>query len=156
VRQVDSELPVYDIITMDQRLANETAQARFNALLLSVFAVIALILAAVGVYGVMSYTANQRTHEIGIRMALGAQRGDIFRLLMGKGLALTVIGLGIGLAVAFSMTSIVSSMLYGVAATDPVVFLVASGLIGFAGVLAAFVPAQRALKLDPLDTLRDS
>lgn len=155
VKKIDPELPLFEIMTMNQRLANETAQARFNALLLASFAVLALVLAGVGVYGVMSYTAGQRTHEVGIRMALGAQKGDIIRLLMVQGLMMTAFGLMVGLVAAFSMTSILESFLYGVATTDPLIFGVGALLIAGTALAAVYVPAHKALKLDPATVLRE-
>jgi putative ABC transport system permease protein len=128
---------------------------RFNAGLLSLFAGLALVLAAIGVYGVTSYTVAQRTHEVGIRMAIGAQKSDVLKLFMWEGLKLVLAGLVIGLAGAFALTRLIQSLLFGVSATDgPTFALVGLGLLMVA-LLACYIPARRATKVDPLVALRD-
>ncbi|HEX3230273.1 MAG TPA: FtsX-like permease family protein, partial [Pyrinomonadaceae bacterium] len=130
------------------------AARRFNMLLLSLFAGLALVLAAVGVYGVMSYAVTQRTHEIGIRMALGAQMGNVIKLIMKSGLLIASIGVAIGLAGAFALTRLMTSLLFAVEATDKATF--AGGSVGLVviALLACYIPARRATKVDPLEALR--
>jgi len=154
VHDVDKDLPVTEVATLDDILARESSTRRFNTALFSVFAVLALALAVTGVYGVLSYSVSQRTHEVGIRMALGAGRSDVLRLFMQQGMRLVLLGLVIGLGGAFVLTRLMSSLLFGVSATDKVTFiLVALGLI-VAGVCACYLPARRATKVDPLIALR--
>jgi len=154
VQEVDKDLPVADVATLDDILARESSTRRFNTMLFSVFAALALALAVTGVYGVVSYSVSQRTHEVGIRMALGAGRGDVLRLFMQQGMRLVLLGLVIGLGGAFVLTRLMSSLLFGVSATDKVTFtLVALGLT-IAGVCACYLPARRATKVDPLVALR--
>ena len=154
VQSVDREQPIDNVRTLEQLRAAAIAPAALNLTLLGIFAGLALVLAAVGLYGVMSYTVTQRTHEIGIRMALGAQGRDIMRLVVGQGLALALIGVAIGLLGALALTRLLSSMLYNVTAHDPVVYCgVACGLLAVAFV-ACYVPARRAMKVDPLVALR--
>jgi putative ABC transport system permease protein len=139
---------------MEEVLSDSIARQRFSMLLLAVFAGVALALAAVGLYGVMSYTVAQRTREIGLRMALGAQRGDVLRLVVGQGLRLVFVGVGIGLAAALALTRLMSSLLYGVSATDPLTLAVISLLLVSVAALASYIPARRATKVDPLVALR--
>ncbi len=151
---VDKDQAVFNVTTLDQLRAESILIRRFFMLLLLVFAGLALILAAVGIYGVMSYVASQRTHEIGIRMALGAQASDVLKLLIGSGMVLALIGVVAGLAGAFALTRVMAGLLFGVSATDAVTFIsVSAGLIAIA-LLACYIPARRATKVDPLVALR--
>jgi putative ABC transport system permease protein len=154
VWSLDKDLPLSEIQTVEQMFGERTAPRRFNLLLFGVFAAVALVLAAVGIYGVMSYTVAQRTHELGIRLALGAQSRDVLRLILGKGLALALLGVTLGLLAAYGLTRWLATLLYGVSATDTLTFaLIAALLLGVA-LLACFIPARRATKVDPIVALR--
>jgi len=154
LRQVDSQLPIYDVKTMDQVLYTATARPRFLTFLLAVFAGVAVLLAAVGIYGIMTYTVAQGTREIGIRAALGAQRRDLLRMVLNKGLKLTLIGIVLGVAGAFGLTRLMSSVLFGVSATDPLTFAGVTALLAIVALVASYLPARRATKIDPLLALR--
>jgi len=155
VGKADAQLPPYDLMTMEQRFAQETAQSRFNVLLLGVFAFIALLLATVGIYGVTSYTVSQRTHEIGIRMALGARDRDILWLILYQGLIMTAVGLVIGLGAALLLSRVMDSLLYDIAATDLTTFAFATLVLAATALVASFVPANRAMRVEPVVALRD-
>jgi putative ABC transport system permease protein len=145
---------VTDVESFADALGQSISQERFRAFLLGSFSVIALVLAAVGIYGVISYSASQRTHEIGIRMALGAQRRDVLRLILGEGAKLAMLGLGLGVGLALLLTRLIASMLYDVSATDPLTFgAVVIVLLGVA-VTACYIPARRAMRVDPMVALR--
>ncbi|MBA3242300.1 MAG: ABC transporter permease, partial [Acidobacteria bacterium] len=154
VRALDRDLPVYNVRTMQAVIAESLSPKRLAMFMFAAFAVCALLLAGVGIYAVMSYAVTQRTHEIGIRMALGAQASDILRMVVGHGVVLTLAGLGIGLAASFAMTRAMSQMLYGVSATDPLTFAGISLLLAGVALLASFIPARRATKVDPMVALR--
>ncbi|MFL6227288.1 MAG: ADOP family duplicated permease [Pyrinomonadaceae bacterium] len=154
VWEIDKDQPVSDISTMEDVLSESIARQRFSMILLAVFAAVGLILAAVGLYGVMSYSVAQRRHEIGIRMALGAQASDVLRMVVGQGLKLVFVGVAIGLIASLALTRVMASLLFGVSATDPTTFAVISLVLVSAGVLACFVPARRATKVDPMIALR--
>jgi len=154
VWEVDRDQPVSKIRTMEEIVSQSVARQRFSMLLLGIFAALALVLAAVGIYGVMSYSVAQRTREFGIRMALGAQRSDVLKLAVGQGLKLVLIGIVIGLAAAFVLTRVMSSLLFGVSATDPATFIIISLVLIGVAVVASFIPARRATKIDPMVALR--
>ncbi|MCA1566100.1 MAG: ABC transporter permease [Acidobacteria bacterium] len=154
VMALDKDQPIYNVRTMEQVLDASLARQRFNMLLMSCFAVVAAILAAIGLYGVMAYSVAQRTHEIGVRMALGARQGDILRLIVGQGLKLAAIGIAVGLFGAFALTRIIESLLYGVSTTDPITFGGIALLLMAVALLSSFIPARRAIKVDPMIALR--
>ena len=154
VQDEDRAQPVAGIRTMENVLSESVTQPRFNLTLLGVFGAIALILSAAGIYGVMSYTVNQRTHEIGIRMAVGAKERDVLRLMMIQGMKPAMIGLGIGLASAVGLTRLMKSLLFGVSPTDPLTFAALALLLLSVALLACYFPARRATKVDPMIALR--
>jgi predicted permease len=151
---IDKDQPVSNVSTMEDVLSESIARQRFSMILLGVFAAVGLILAAVGLYGVMSYSVAQRRHEIGIRMALGAQGSDVLKLVVGQGLKLVCVGVAVGLVAALALTRVMASLLYGVSSTDPATFAVISLVLVGAGVLASYIPARRATKVDPIIALR--
>jgi putative ABC transport system permease protein len=151
---VDKDQPVYNVRTMEDVISSSLAPRHFDMLLLGIFAAIALILASVGIYGVVSYSVSQRTHEIGIRIALGAQKSDVLRLVVAQGLTLAAIGAGIGIVGALGLTRFLSTLLYGVRATDPLTFAVVSAILGGVALFACYLPARRAAKVDPMVALR--
>jgi putative ABC transport system permease protein len=150
VQSLDKDQPVYGIRTLESVMSEAVAKPSFRTLLLGVFASVALILAMIGIYGVMSYSITQRTHEIGIRMALGAQSSDVVQLVIGYGMALTFVGVGIGLVASFALTRVLSQFLFGVEPIDPLTFTVIALLLIGVALLACWIPAQRATKVDPL------
>ena len=151
---LDKDVPIYNVRTMDQMVAESVAQRRFNMLLMTYFAVIAAILAAVGLYGLISYSVSQRAHEIGIRMALGARQTDILKLILGYGLKLAIIGIAIGVVGAYALTRVMKTLLFNVSATDPVTFVGMAVLLLVIAVLASLIPARRAMKVHPMVALR--
>jgi predicted permease len=154
IRGIDSELALFDVRGMEERLYDSLARRRFALLLLTVFAAFALTLAVTGIYGVMSYWVNQRTHEIGIRSALGAGRGRIVRMVIGQAAIMVSIGIAAGIAGALALTRVMSSLLFGISATDGLTFVALSISLGGAAVLASYLPARRAAKVDPIVALR--
>ncbi len=154
LQQLDREQPMASIATMEQLLADSLSRARFTMLLLGIFAAVALLLAAVGIYGLIAYSVTQRTQELGIRIALGAQRRDVLRLVLGQGTRLTLLGLALGIAAALGITRLLASLLFGISATDPLTFAGVAALLAFVALLACFIPARRATRVDPIVALR--
>jgi len=154
VKNLDPDQPIYNPRTMDEIRAESVAPDRLNLTLLSLFAGLALLLAIVGIYGVMSYSVSQRTHEIGIRMAIGARPGDVFRMILGQGMKLALIGVLVGLVGAFALTRLMASMLFGVRPTDATTFSVISVLLIAVALLACYLPGRRATKVEPVISLR--
>jgi putative ABC transport system permease protein len=154
VHAIDRDQPLGEAHVMEDLLSRSLVQPRFQALLLSLFAILALVLSAIGIYGVVAYSVRTRTAEIGIRVAMGARGADILRLIVGEGAALILIGVGVGAAGALALSRLLSRFLYGVTATDPLTFAAVSLLLALVGVLACYLPARRAAKVDPMRALR--
>jgi predicted permease len=154
LRDLDPSLPLARVRTMDEVVFAAQSRPRFLALLLTLFSSVALVLAAVGIYGVISYSVAQRTKEFGVRMALGAQRGDVLGIVLGRGMVLALIGIGMGLMGAFTLTRFLSTLLFGVTPTDPLTFVAVSILLGIVAFLASYIPARRATRVDPMAALR--
>jgi putative ABC transport system permease protein len=151
---IDKDQPTFDIMTMDQRLAKSVATSRFVMLLLGSFSVLALGLAALGLYGAMAYLVTQRTQEIGLRMALGARRSDVFKLVVGKGMRLAIIGTAIGLVASLALTRVMGTLLFEVTPTDALTFVIVPVVLLTVALLACYIPARRATNVDPLTSLR--
>jgi ABC-type antimicrobial peptide transport system permease subunit len=154
VQQVNGEQVVYGAQTMPEVISASTATQRFSAILLGAFAAVALLLSGVGIYGVISYLIGQRTHEIGIRMALGAQQSKVLFQVLGEGFKLAIIGAAIGLAAAYALTRLMTRLLYGVSPTDPLTFAAVAALLIIVALAACYVPARRAAAVDPMVALR--
>lgn len=154
VWSVDPDEAVTDVRTMDEWVSKEAASRRFMLQLIGAFALIAIALAAVGIYGVLSCWMRQRTHEMGIRMALGAQQRDVLKLVLGQGTRLALIGVALGVAAALELTRLMSSLLFGVSATDPLTFVAVALVLVATGMLACYIPARRAMRVDPMTALR--
>jgi putative ABC transport system permease protein len=155
IRAVDKDMPITDVATMEQVLDREVLQRRVQMLLLSIFAAVALLLASLGIYGVLAYLVSQRTQEIGIRMALGASPRDVLLAVAGQGMGLSVAGVALGVAAALALTRVVSRLLFGIAASDPATFLAVSLLLLVVALAACYVPARRAMRIDPIVALRE-
>jgi len=151
---VDGQIPVSDVHAMDDLIAVSLAQQRFNMLLLGLFAALALILAAVGIYGAMAYAVNQRRHEIGIRIALGARRSDVLRIVLGDGAKIALFGITSGIAGALVLTRLMASLLFEVKPTDPATFARVAILLALVALAACYIPARRAMRVDPMVALR--
>jgi ABC-type antimicrobial peptide transport system permease subunit len=154
IHAVDPDQPVSNIRTMEEALNKEIGQRRLGMTLVAIFAGLALLLASLGIYGVLSYFVVQHTQEIGVRVALGAGRRDVLGLVMKKGMSLTLTGVGIGLSAAFALTRMMSSLLYEVSAVDPATFAAVTTLLTLIALLACYIPARRAMKVDPMIALR--
>jgi putative ABC transport system permease protein len=154
IQSIDKDQPVSDVRTMNQWVARTLAQARFNSLLLTIFAVLALLLASIGIYGVMSYAVSQRTSEIGVRLALGAERRDILRLIVGNGLRLTMLGLAAGVVLALVLSRTLTTLLYETAGTDAATFAAVVAVLGAVALIASYLPARRASRIAPVEALR--
>jgi putative ABC transport system permease protein len=153
LRAVDPAVSLSNMATMSELISRSVSGRRFSTLLLAAFAAVALTLATIGIYAVIAYSVTQRTQEIGIRMALGAQAGDILKIIVKQGMALTLIGVALGVAGALALTHIMSSLLFGVRATDPVTFASISLLLVLVAFIACYIPARRAARLDPIKAL---
>ena len=154
VADIDKSVPVSNVQTMEHIVSTSVTQPRFNLFLLGLFGVLALLLSAAGIYGVTAYTVTQRTHELGIRLALGAQVGDVLRMILGQGMAVIMIGVGLGLAAAFALLRLLKSLLFEVSTTDPLTLLAITVTLIIVALVACYVPARRATKVDPLEALR--
>ena len=154
VASIDRNQPVANIKTLGDVIADTVAPRKFNMMLFTLFAVIAMLLAALGIYGVMAYSVAERTHEVGIRMALGAQKSDVLGLIIRKGMSITLIGIAVGLAIAFALTRLMATLLFGVTPTDAMTFAAVSAFVMLVALFACYIPARRATKVDPLVALR--
>ena len=154
VNRIDPDLALADIKTMDQLMSESLGQSRYRGVLLGIFAIVALTLAAVGIYGVIAYAVSQRTREIGIRIALGARKRDIFKMVVGHGMILSLIGVSIGVAASLMLTRYLASLLYGVSSTDPATFTSVVLLLITVALVACSIPARRATRVDPMNALR--
>ena len=154
VRSQNNENVIFGPRTLNEVIADSLATQRFSMILLNAFSAVALLLASIGLYGVVSYLVGQRTHELGVRVALGAQRSDVLRLVLNQGIKMTLAGVALGLIGAFGMTRLLAGMLFGVSATDPATFAVITMLLVVVALMASFVPALRATKVDPMTALR--
>ncbi len=151
---LNGEVVAFDAEQMDETVSRSIASKRFTMMLLAVFAGLALLLASIGIYGVLSYLVGQRTQEIGVRMALGAKRFDVLRMILTDGARMTLVGIGIGILAALGLTQLMSKMLFGVKATDPPTFIIVAFSLCAVALLACYVPARRAMKVDPMVALR--
>ena len=154
ISALNKDQAVFNVRTMEEIVSQNLAQRRFSMLLLTVFAIVALLLASIGIYGMMSYAVAQRTREIGLRMTLGAQRGNVLRLVIGQGMKLALFGVGLGLVASIALTRTMKNLLFGVSATDPLTFAGIASLLTLIALLACWVPARRATKVDPIIALR--
>jgi ABC-type antimicrobial peptide transport system permease subunit len=154
IEQMNSEQVLYEVRAYDEVVASSIAAQRFSMVLLGTFAALALLLSSIGIYGVISYLVSQRTREFGIRIALGAQRRDILRMVLGHGANMALIGVALGLLGALGLTRLMSGLLFGISATDPITFLVVACLLTLVALAACYIPARRATRVDPIVALR--
>jgi predicted permease len=154
VAQIDSRDVIYSVATMDEVLAGSFAARRLSMILLGIFAALALVLSCVGIYGVISYAVGQRTHEIGVRMALGAQRRDVMRMVLGEGAKMTLLGVAAGIAAALGLTRLIANQLFGITAHDPLTFAAVAIVLTLVALLACYLPARHAVRVDPMVALR--
>ncbi len=154
VEQIDSREVIYGVATMDEVIAGSLAARRLAMILLGIFAALALVLSCVGIYGVISYVVGQRTHEIGVRMALGAQRRDVMRLVLGEGAKMALVGVAASIAAALGLTHLMANELFGVTAQDPLTFAAVAVVLTLVALLACYLPARRAVRVDPMVALR--
>jgi putative ABC transport system permease protein len=154
VASIDSQIALDDLKTMDSVIDKSLAPQRFNLALIALFAVLAIFLAAVGVYGVLSYSISQRTREIGVRIALGAQRGGVLRMAVGEGMKLALLGTAVGMVGGFLLTRFMNSLLFGVTAHDPLTFAAVGVVVALVSFTACYIPARRAMRVDPIVALR--
>ncbi|MGH9738254.1 MAG: FtsX-like permease family protein, partial [Candidatus Acidiferrales bacterium] len=145
---------VYEVKTMNSIISDSLAARRFSMILLAIFAALALLLSCIGIYGVISYLVAQRTHEIGVRMALGAQPSQVLRLILGQGAKMALLGIAIGLVASLALTRLMTKMLFGVSAYDPLTFLGVAALLIVVALAACYIPARRAMRVDPMIALR--
>ena len=155
IHTVDKDMPLSNVKSMDDLLESSLGQRRLSMILLGAFSAIALLLASIGIYGVLAYSVTQRSRELGIRMALGAARGRVLRLVIGQGMALATVGIAIGLAGAFALTRFLASQLYSITPTDPATFVGVSLLLATIALVATLMPALRATRVDPVVALRE-
>ena len=155
IHEVGPDLPVVDVLSMNDVIAQSVSPQRFNMLLLASFAGLALILAAVGIYSVLSYAVRRRVREIGIRMALGASNNDVIRMVLADGLKPILVGVALGLAAALALSRVVASLIFGIRATDPLTFAAVALLLLLVGILATIIPAYRATRIEPVRILRE-
>jgi putative ABC transport system permease protein len=154
VNDVDRAVPVADVKTMDHIVSESITQPRFNLFLLGLFSTVAMLLSAAGIYGVTAYAVTQRTHELGIRIALGAQVSDVLKMILGQGMAVIGIGMVLGLAASFALVRLLRSLLFGVGENDPLTFVAITLVLLLVALIACYIPARRATKVDPLESLR--
>ena len=154
VAAVDPDLPLYDVLSFDKVITNSIVGIAYVAAMMAILGLIALVLASVGIYGVMSYSVGERTHEIGVRMAMGASSNDVQKLILGNGMFLTVVGMAIGLPLALGLAYALSSLLFGVKVADPFAFVGLPLLLAGVATVACYLPARRAVRMDPLTALR--
>ncbi|HEX6732913.1 MAG TPA: FtsX-like permease family protein, partial [Pyrinomonadaceae bacterium] len=154
IAELNKDQAVFNVRTMEEIVSQSVAPRRFSMMLLSIFAVVALVLASIGIYGMMSYAVAQRTREIGLRMTLGAQKGNVLRLVIGQGMKLALVGVVLGIVTAVALTRTMKTLLFGVSATDPLTFAGIAGLLAGVALLACWVPARRATRVDPIVALR--